>query len=52
MCDRTQIDVYCDTATRFTDVRVEPPVVSDPAQKLRGGSYGTLRMSLVEDLRR
>jgi hypothetical protein len=46
MCDRTQADVYCGTATRFTEYESEPPVLALAAPKVRGGKTGTLRVRL------
>jgi hypothetical protein len=46
MCDRTQADVYCQTAARFGDYELEPPVLQLADQRMRGGKAGTLRVRL------
>jgi hypothetical protein len=46
MCDRTQADVYCQTAARFGDYQLEPPALALARQRLRGGRTGTLRVRL------
>jgi hypothetical protein len=46
LCDRTQVPVFCDTAQRFTADLTTPPVVTVPAQRLRAGHYGLLRLRL------
>ena len=46
MCDRTQADVYCGTAARFTEYESEPPELALGAPKVRGGKTGTLRVRL------
>jgi hypothetical protein len=46
MCDRTQAEVYCGTATRFTEYETEPPELALAAPKVRGGKTGTLRVRL------
>jgi D-glucuronyl C5-epimerase C-terminus len=46
LCRRTHVAVFCDTAQRFTADLTTPPVVTVPAQRLRAGHYGTLRLRL------
>jgi hypothetical protein len=46
MCARTQAEVYCGTAQRFTDYELEPPSLALAAPKVRGGNLGTLRVRL------
>jgi D-glucuronyl C5-epimerase C-terminus len=46
MCDRVQVPVYCDTATRFTDYESEPPTLALAASPVHGGKTGTVRVRL------
>jgi hypothetical protein len=46
MCDRTQVDVYCETALRFSGYELEPPSLRVGEQRLRGGRAGSLRLRL------
>jgi hypothetical protein len=46
MCDRTQADVYCQTAARFAEYEHQPPTLALARQKLRGGRGATLRIRL------
>jgi hypothetical protein len=46
MCDRTQVEVYCDTAIRFAEYESQPPTLAVASPKVRGGKSGTLRLRL------
>jgi len=46
LCNRTQSDVYCGAEERFTTYLSTPPVVELDSRRLRGGTYGRIKMSL------
>ena len=46
LCDRTGEAVYCDTADRFDEYRVEPPVVKRVTRRVRAGKPAAVKFSL------
>jgi hypothetical protein len=46
LCERTAQPVYCDTAQHFTEYLALPPELRLETARLRGGSYGRLRLEL------
>jgi hypothetical protein len=46
LCDRSGQAVYCDTADRFDEYRVEPPVVRRITRRVRAGKPAAVRFSL------
>jgi hypothetical protein len=46
LCDRTAAPEYCDTAARYTDYLVQPPVLTLRTTRLPGGRPGRLRFEL------
>jgi hypothetical protein len=46
LCNRTDLETYCGAEDRFTSYLSTPPVVELVSQRLRGGAYGKLKMSL------
>jgi len=46
LCNRTQAETYCGAQERFTTYLGTAPVVELASRRLRGGTYGKLKMSL------
>jgi hypothetical protein len=46
LCNRTKSDVYCGAEGRFTTYLSTPPEVELDSKRLRGGTYGRIKMSL------
>jgi hypothetical protein len=46
LCNRTHSEVYCGAEERFTTYLSTPPVVELDSRRLRGGTYGKIKMSL------
>jgi hypothetical protein len=46
LCNRTKIETYCGAEAHFTTYLSTAPVVHVGSRRLRGGTYGKLKMSL------
>jgi hypothetical protein len=46
LCRRTKTAVYCDAEQHFTTYLTTDPVVTVAGRRLRGGTYGKIKMSL------
>ena len=46
LCNRVHEDVFCTARDRFTEYLTQPPIPGLQTTKLRGGTYGRIKMSL------